>query len=803
MNIHRPPICQAHFDRCKRWSLLAALLLPTLAFAQSIAPLSFNLPAGRLDETMERFGEQAGLQVIYEQDQVRGKRSTPVNGMLPPAEALRRLLVDSGLGWEYVNGNSIVVRPAVAAPSIPHRIETRERVTDIRAIEVRAERRRQQDDARATLGALGDRSDMSIPFSLRTASRAQLDERQVHSMASAFFGDPSVIPLVGEDGINWATASISVRGLPLSISDSAKLDGLPMDTGFTEWPLETVQRLELLKGPSAFMHGFSAPGGVVNYIGKRAPDTPLLRVAAGYRSDRIYTLHADLGDRPGAAGTLGYRINLAQDKGTTYNGSELDRRLASLAMDAHWADNLSWEASMTWQDRMLEDAAPYFHLGDTLANAPPPVDGDRDFGVEGAFVGVQTWSARSSLRWWITPTWEASFVAGHTGYQQDVSFPYAVVQDEAGNFLLHGYAMGNRANSRLAQAMLDGSFDTGRLKHKVTSGLSWRTHRTDVPIAGITGCIDGCTGNLYSGSIRPGYLPTGSEEGHVRYSDSRQWSLFASDTVEFLPNWSAMIGLRYNDYRFVRFNLDGSVAEHYRSQPLSPTVALLHQPYSGLTTYASYAESLEQGITVGNAYLNGGQKLPVMISSQYEAGIKLARDSWDIDAAVFRIEQSAMLEKPGEDGPYLTQDGTNLYQGVEASMDLRLHATWTISAGASWLDASYRTLSAANINLLGNRVAGTSRLQSLLQATFSPMSIPGLNLHAGVRRYGDHYRDAANRLRLPAFVLANAGINYHLELAGRLVTLRGEINNLTGKRYWSAAGIGAPRTLSLNVSFDL
>lgn len=77
-----------------------------------------------------------------------------------------------------------------------------------------------------------------------------------------------------------------------------------------------------------------------------------------------------------------------------------------------------------------------------------------------------------------------------------------------------------------------------------------------------------------------------------------------------------------------------------------------------------------------------------------------------------------------------------------------------------------------------------------------------LELNAGVRRYGSYYNDAANTLKLPAYTLANIGAGYRIDGLHYPITLRGEINNLTDKRYWAVSGIGAPRTLSANMQID-
>ncbi|MDX2185361.1 MAG: TonB-dependent receptor plug domain-containing protein [Opitutaceae bacterium] len=56
------------------------------------APVKFELPAQSLDKALQRFSEQAKVDVLYSQTDVATERSRAVEGVLEPAEALSRLL---------------------------------------------------------------------------------------------------------------------------------------------------------------------------------------------------------------------------------------------------------------------------------------------------------------------------------------------------------------------------------------------------------------------------------------------------------------------------------------------------------------------------------------------------------------------------------------------------------------------------------------------------------------------------------------------------------------------------------------
>ncbi len=64
---------------------------------------------------------------------------------------------------------------------------------------------------------------------------------------------------------------------------------------------------------------------------------------------------------------------------------------------------------------------------------------------------------------------------------------------------------------------------------------------------------------------------------------------------------------------------------------------------------------------------------------------------------------------------------------------------------------------------------------------------------------------------MPSWTRLDIGARYYADIAGRLLTLRARIDNLTDRDYWASAGgypgqgylvVGAPRTFVLSGSVD-
>lgn len=675
---------------------------------------------------------------------------------------------------------------AQAQPATPDRSDD---ATDLDAIRVTAER------DRSSAGALGERAIVDTPFSITRVDSAQLQDRQVNSLAQAFIADPSVSGNVGAYNSSWHS-TIAVRGLRLHESTSFKLNGTPLYTYGSQWPYEMMEQVQLLKGAAGFMYGFGAPGGILDYITKKPTDTPLTSLTLGYRDGGVFSAHLDNSRRFGEDERFGYRINAVQENGDTYNDSHIDRSMFALGWDARLGETLTWTADLVYQNRELENESPVVYFADyTDGVLPRRLDARRSRAIHDTYYNVETQAAMTALKWRIDEQWSARLDLSYSKYRSAINKIWDYVQNREGDTTTYIYDLGNRAENYMARALLEGQVETGAVRHQLVAGLDWQ--QADSGWARVNSWSVLGYSNLY--------LPSGLEyhSSHSRdtYRGSRveQTSAFASDTLHFGEHWQALLGLRHTRYRQDSWNPAGAHTGSYRKSATTPTLALLFKPRQDQTLYASYVESLERGSTVGIQYENRNALLPPLESHQYELGYKIDAPRWGMDAAVFRIERGAGY---GNADNYYVQDGEVRYEGVDVGGRLQLRPGWTVGAGATWLDAGFLRTAPA---VLGNRPHLTPKFQATLDSNYELAAVPGLSLHGAVKRYDAVMYEDDNLLELPGFTLVDAGANYRTRWSQRPVTFRAEITNLGDRRYWTrdGNGYGEPRTYALSVQLEL
>lgn len=85
--------------------------------------------------------------------------------------------------------------------------------------------------------------------------------------------------------------------------------------------------------------------------------------------------------------------------------------------------------------------------------------------------------------------------------------------------------------------------------------------------------------------------------------------------------------------------------------------------------------------------------------------------------------------------------------------------------------------------------------------------IDGLAVNGGAYYVGSRPVNAQNQAFVAGYTTYNLGASYTTKLAGTRATFQATVNNVTDKRYWSAAGsgqlaVGMPRTLLLSSTFE-
>lgn len=661
----------------------------------------------------------------------------------------------------------------------------------------------------AELGVLGNQDIMDVPFTMSSYTSQLIEDQQAESLGDVLLNDASVRQSFGYGN---ASQIFVIRGLPLT-TDDVSYNGLFGVLPRQMISSDSLERVEVFKGPNAFINGVtptgSGVGGGINLQPKRAEDTPTRRFTTDISNNGRIGEHLDLGQRFGAENQFGVRMNLAQREGDTAIDNENQRtKLFALGLD-YRGDRLRVSTDFGYQKQRINGNRNTVYLGSALTDIPHAPDADHNYSQKWTSTDLEDTFGMARAEYDLSDHWTAYAAAGakHTREVGDYSTPTLI--NSAGATTASNMFVAHDEDNRSAMAGLRGMFQTGPVSHQVNLGVSgiWTQQRSAYDLSGTF------SNNLYDTvdvpKPAPGKYVGGdiNDPGIVGKTINR--SVAISDTLGFVDDRVLLTyGLRKQTLKVDGWNYQGNRSAAYDESITTPVYGIVLKPWENVSVYANRIEGLAQGPTApasagGMPVTNAGEVFAPARSKQVEAGIKYDKGTFGASLGVYRIE------KPSDgytnaDGTYVRQ-GTQRNRGVELNLYGEPIDGLRLLAGATLMDTALKgTKNGAND---GNRAIGVPKFQYNLGADWDVPGLQGVALNARMLRTGGQYANEANTLSIPAWNRFDLGARYSFDVEQRAVTLRANLENVANTRYWASANggylsQGEPRLLKVSATVD-
>jgi len=635
----------------------------------------------------------------------------------------------------------------------------------------------------ADTGALGPLPLIDTPFSVNVITHDLLVDQQAAYLGDFLRNDPSAS--IGNVVISFGT----LRGFSLG-SAGFLYDGLPLGSVLLDgrMGMQAIDRVEVLKGASAFLYGPGASpslGGAINYVPKRPIEAPLRDAAITYASNAQLGVLADVGDRFGPDRQFGFRLNAGfrDGEGST---DDFKWRQAQFAGSLDWRVNrdLTLEAGLYYVDNVFDGIQPFF-VGASNADGSPIVPIPSAPNLRHAISPSWNTFAQNgtigTLRadWTIATDWSLTAQYGNgrnsRPYDGHHDTRFGVLDDAAGDLTLFANQEASRTDVAAGQVMLHGTAATGPLTHNLTFGAAASEEKNfgNFMIVGFL------PGNLDSrvDAPEPATVPM---EALPYTGKTTTNGIFASDIIDLDAHWSVLVGGRQASVK--TYNADGGQPPGGSVSRFSPTAALMWKPVHDTLVYFTYAEGLEPGGTAPDGTTNAGQGLSPLVTRQYELGGKIDLGAMTLTAALFDMKRP--LQYRDATNTWVSS-GDQQHRGVELMASGRITDDLRIVAGAMFLDAKARNTGDAATN--DKRVAGVPDWTANVYAEYRVRAVPGLSLNAGVYYSARQYFDNANLQSIPAWTRVDVGARYDTRIAGRDTAFIVAVENAGNRDYWQSA----------------
>ncbi len=648
-----------------------------------------------------------------------------------------------------------------------------------------------------SLGVLGTSDAMDVPFSTMNYTADFIEDQQARTAADTLINDASVNLTTARGGF---ADTYQIRGFAVGEGDVG-FNGLYGLIPTNRVSAELIERLELIKGPTAFLNGIppnGSVGGSINIVSKRAIAEPLTRLTTSFTSEANLGLHLDVGRRFGEENAWGVRFNgLVRGGEGSIEGGNQKTALGSVALD-YQRDGLrvSFDAFAKRDD--TDEFRPQINLQGSTTVIPEPPDSRLNFYPGTTLVQDDRTVV---LRAEYDASESLSFYGG-IGYREgfaDQLFPVTSnTANSTGNFTVRSTYYDSYSETVSGNAGLRWRVATGAVRHTFTAGVaSMRAEAGNVYIQG-----DSVASNIYDPTpLAPINLPRTEPQ---RASDTTLTSVSLADTMGlFDDRLLVTLGVRDQKVDVQRYDTaTGAATTRYEASATAPLAGLVYRASSNVSVFGNYTSGLSQGTTVGPAYANAGEVLAPFKSKQYEVGVKAQLGLVTTMASLFQLSRPAAR----------ADEVTNIYgyTGEQRNRGLELAAYGQIRRGlrgivsVAFIDPEL-TKTAGGVNQ-GNDAAGVPDKRLSAGLDWDTPWVRGLSLNGRMIYTSGAYLTDVNDLRFDSWTRFDIGARYRALIAGKPVVLRANVENLFDKSYWLTAGtyvtVGAPRTLVLSASVD-
>jgi iron complex outermembrane receptor protein len=635
-----------------------------------------------------------------------------------------------------------------------------------------------------------------LPLSLATVDADRIRAQGVDDMTSALRNVTGVRPIDSYGGFQH----YSIRGFKdfVLLVDGFRDERHNISTSAPMSNLSTVDRVEVLKGPSSVLYGHSALGGVINILRKQPSFVPAYEFYAGvgsFHSERMAV---------GAAGPLTesllYRFDggLSDDEG--WRGSGSTRSTAHLAL--RWLPTAGDQVDLQVggaKDRYRLDAG----VPTVDGRVPSEIPRDARYNSDQDFMDYERLDLQAS---WQRRLSSSLSVREQMSYAWDdylyLSTEYLEVRPE-NRVYREWFQFDTRVRPFQNVLELTHQAERERFRLRTLGGYSLsrvdRTRPRDRSLGAATE-VD----LLRPVDTQP---PVQIEEDILFVLEETVHGLYMQEFVEFEESFRALAGVRLDfvdgHYRTDVLETSRTTAERgtptNRSfTPLTFRLGAVWRPLSPLSFFVGYSTFFKQPRQVPV----DGAVLEPETGDQVEGGVRYDPISrFSLTATAYQIRKEDAIVGLGQG--LFDQAGEARARGVEVDAAWDSGFGLRITGGYSYTDAVYARFGA----LSGNRLEYAPDHQAHFWADYELWqgASRSLTLSLGGNRIGDNWAGPDNQVLMPAYTVLNGAVSYRLSDAA--ISLN--VNNLMGAEFFTTAINGAqlypgsPRNFLLRVNWSL
>ncbi|WP_299796727.1 TonB-dependent receptor [uncultured Shewanella sp.] len=619
----------------------------------------------------------------------------------------------------------------------------------------------------------GDISLMDTPQSVTVIPDFVTDEQLATNLSEVLVNDSSVTG--GSE--KWNRQVFNIRGFELSSGSGYLINGQQQWSHYVQ-PIETLQQVEVLKGPSSMLYGQSGPGGLINMVTKKPTYDTMFELGFDTDEHGSTRYQLDAGGSLNEAQTIRYRTVLVKQD-TQYwreyqdgTNQERDRWLGYLNLEFDITDDLMLSLKYDHtQDKTGIDRGGWLDSSGELIGGS-----DIIWDQPWAFTDNTISNMGADIVYHINDDWKVK--AGYNDQQfnrQRLDSSPSLISGSEDPFT-DGYYVSpfdryDDWQHKTGYVDFVGNFSTGGLEHQFLLGANM---------------LDYYYGQLKESGdkkqlVMPGQpLPKPdldyNRDETLYESEYKHYGFYIQDLITINDSWQVLAGVRYDEQK-----KEGAGNNSYA---VSPKFGVIYSPSANGSIYVNYSKSFTpQGIVNDEEDVNNGLNLDPEYGEQYEIGTKwelfdgsllLTGAVFDITVSNVTVTEQLEITDPNGNNTVTTQSGEQRHKGFEMGAQGQVSDKWFLTGSMMYLDAEYLRPESDSLN--GKTPVDAPEWSANVWTRYEMTEDFALNF--GAIYVGERFANTDNTISKDSYVRFDMGAAYSMDVMGSDVSVRLNIKNL-------------------------
>ena len=547
--------------------------------------------------------------------------------------------------------------------------------------------------------------------------------------------------------------------------------------------LFNVEKVEVLRGPSALLFGYAAPGGVVNVITKKPLATRYNNINISGGSFNTFHFQSDFTGPFNQSKTLLYRLNVGYENA----GNSVDflkMKTFAIAPSLLWKignkTSLLAEFAYTRDDRTLcyENGYPAFN-GDVFAvKQTLAVHEPDDYSHRDAFQTQLHFKQYFKENIIFNTLVNYNKVKANAEYLITLDGP-----DEKGDLPRVIERMKQNHDILSINTYLEANFSIGPIKNQMLTGADFYYFIESYPDYKNASAPSINIFHPVYGTVDKAAQPNDIYDSSIWEYRTKTYAGYAQDNITFTEKLKGIIGIRYEQYHYTMRYVEGDYDETDPSDASAwiPRAGLIYSPVKNVSLYGSYSVGFEPQ---KSNYPNNGGPFDPEISTQFEVGVKseLFNKRLITSLALYDITKQNVLTPDPEDpsGRKRVQKGEVKSKGVEFSLTGNITENWSVLFNYAFNDI--KVTKSNKPEEIGRAFGNAPKNLINLWTSYRIGGglLTGLKIGGGFRFVDKRIPYSLEQLSLPAYTVFDGMISYDI---GKNATISLNLYNITNTEY--------------------